>query len=74
MHCIKAAVHSHLETMAATLPNAQPALLTFSNQVDVYGDGSKPVVSLHGDVLADLDILFKRVRKTLTNPRAYIPN
>lgn len=61
MHCIKAAVHSHLETMAGTLPNAQPALLTFSNQVDVYGDGSKPVVTLHGDSLADIDYLFKRV-------------
>eukprot|EP01127_Copromyxa_protea_P023157 TRINITY_DN8600_c0_g1_i2.p1 TRINITY_DN8600_c0_g1~~TRINITY_DN8600_c0_g1_i2.p1 ORF type:complete len:1155 (-),score=243.02 TRINITY_DN8600_c0_g1_i2:30-3494(-) len=60
MHCIKAAVHNHLEVMAGTLPNAHPALLTFSNQVDVYGDGSKPVATLQGDVLADIDMLFQR--------------
>lgn len=69
LQCIKAAVHTHLEHVAKNLPYAKPSLITFSNEVNVYGDGTnrKPTV-LKGRTLNNLDDLLKTVSITLSNP------
>jgi hypothetical protein len=45
--------------MEKSLPHAKPSLLSFSNLITVYGDGTKPSgTNIGGDQLYDMQKLF----------------
>ncbi len=58
LQCVKAAVDTHLERLARTHPSKRVLLITFNNEVTVYGDGSAAPTTIAGDKLRDLDGLL----------------
>lgn len=46
IQCISAAVHAHLDHMRFQTPNARPTLVTFTDSVDCFGNGSTSRVSV----------------------------
>lgn len=49
IQCISAAVHTHLEHMKSQTPNARPTLVTFTDSVDCFGNGSQPTFRVTSD-------------------------
>jgi hypothetical protein len=61
LQCVQAAVHTHLESMAKDFPNQHPALITFSENVTVYGDGfDNPTTLRDTSVLNNFEMCYQR--------------
>eukprot|EP00118_Oscarella_pearsei_P025546 m.308356 g.308356 ORF g.308356 m.308356 type:complete len:751 (+) comp43845_c0_seq1:107-2359(+) len=56
---VQAAIDHQLETMRNSHPNMAVALVTFSNEVTVLGDGSGTPLVIAGDKMADKDELMR---------------
>ena len=55
LQCTQAAVDAQLKGLCSTAPNDKVGLVTFNNEVTVYGDGSQPAEVLTGEHLFDLE-------------------
>ena len=58
LQCAVAAIESQLDSLLAKSPNARVALVSFNSEVTIYGDGSKPPMTVAGDRLNDLEGLL----------------
>ncbi|KAH3761125.1 actin 11 [Pelomyxa schiedti] len=59
MECVQAGVHQQIEAVAQRYPLHRLCLITFNNEVTIYGDGTKPPAILTGFNLDDMDHLFQ---------------
>lgn len=57
LQSVQAAIDHQLQEMAKEYPNRRVALVTFSNEVTVIGDGKTEPVSIAGDKLGNKDTL-----------------
>ena len=53
LQCVQAAVESQILALQAKNPNVRVALVTFSSEVTVFGDGSTPPCVIAGDRLSN---------------------
>eukprot|EP00211_Chloroparvula_japonica_P004689 CAMPEP_0119128714 /NCGR_PEP_ID=MMETSP1310-20130426/6756_1 /TAXON_ID=464262 /ORGANISM="Genus nov. species nov., Strain RCC2339" /LENGTH=613 /DNA_ID=CAMNT_0007119079 /DNA_START=17 /DNA_END=1855 /DNA_ORIENTATION=+ len=63
MECMKLAVDTQLKRLVVKYPTKKVAVITFSSDVVVVGDGSGVPETITGDMLEDFDALRKRGRK-----------
>ena len=59
LQSVQAAVDHQLGEFAKSQPNAKISLVTFNNEVTVFGDGKNDAVVVTGDKLNDNDALVK---------------
>jgi len=59
LQCVKAAIDTHFQRLQRQHPNKKVVLLTFSNGVNVYGDGTSTEINIVGDKLQDYDLLYE---------------
>lgn len=79
LQCVQAAVASQIESLCANSPETKVALVTFSNEVHIHGDGEQESVIITGDKLSSFEGLMeigknfrvgkcvKEAKKTLLN-------
>ncbi len=53
LQCVQAAVAAQIEKLAVEAPTTRVALVTFSDEVKMLGDGAQPEVTVSGDRLSD---------------------
>ena len=56
---MQAAVDHQLGDFAKSQPNTKISLVTFNNEVTIFGDGKNDTVTVTGDKLSDNDALVK---------------
>jgi len=59
LQAVQAAVDHQLSTLVGAHPSYRVALVTFSDEVTVFGDGSGEALTVAGDRLRDMDELVK---------------
>eukprot|EP01113_Clastostelium_recurvatum_P035404 TRINITY_DN4934_c0_g1_i4.p1 TRINITY_DN4934_c0_g1~~TRINITY_DN4934_c0_g1_i4.p1 ORF type:complete len:930 (-),score=159.59 TRINITY_DN4934_c0_g1_i4:32-2821(-) len=59
LQCVQTAVCTFLDRLRIQFPNKRVVLITFANEVTVYGDGSQSPQIIAGDKLNDYDNLVK---------------
>jgi len=62
LQCVQAAVEQQIERLSRESPSIRVALVTFSNEVILLGDGSQPPVTIAGDKLLSSSELQKLAR------------
>ncbi len=55
---MQAAVDTHLQRLCVQNPNKRVILITFNNEVTVWGDGSSVCQTITGDKLSDYEELM----------------
>lgn len=59
LQCVQAAVANQIELLCASAPETRVALITFSNEVHILGDGSQDEVVITGDKLNSWEDLMQ---------------
>eukprot|EP01127_Copromyxa_protea_P015702 TRINITY_DN4564_c0_g1_i3.p1 TRINITY_DN4564_c0_g1~~TRINITY_DN4564_c0_g1_i3.p1 ORF type:complete len:654 (+),score=143.17 TRINITY_DN4564_c0_g1_i3:848-2809(+) len=59
LQCVQAAVTTQIEKLCETSPETKVALITFSNEVNILGDGSQEPVVIAGDKLSSWEGLME---------------
>lgn len=65
LQAVQLAVESQLESMIKSFPKRKVALVTFNDQVTIFGDGSGVPVNVCGDKLYQFDVLLEEGKKIL---------
>ena len=63
LQCVQAAIEAQIEQMKVAAPKRRVGVVTFSNQVCVFGDGSQPPKVFAGDRLKDRDFIIHESNK-----------
>jgi hypothetical protein len=59
LQCVQAAVANQIENLVANSPETKVALITFSNEVHILGDGDQEEVVVSGDRLSSWEALME---------------
>lgn len=63
LQCVQAAIDMQLETLARDAPLKKVGIITFNNEVTIFGDGMKNSSVVYGDKLSSYETLFEMGEK-----------
>ena len=59
LDCVKQTINSQIKEMATKYPERKVGLVTFTDTIDIIGDGHLPNTSVGGDNLENYDFIMK---------------